>query len=180
MFDEIIAPLFTTEWGRRAGWGTMIAMLILLVYMIFCTVNTWREDYIIAHAEHRVSNKSLSADDMTKLVAEIPQKHIFGQSGVTDNGGVVPITSLQLRLVGVIKSEPEEYSSVIISEAGKPGKVYRVGDTLSSGVKVHSIAEDGVILENGGRLEKLPLQRPPLMFQGMPKPLLPEDKAQEE
>ena len=85
---------------------------------------------------------------------------------------ILPVTSLQIRLIGVIKSTPDTFSRVIISESNQPGKIYSVGDSLpSSGVKIYAITAEGVILDNSGRLEKLPLQRTPLMFQGMPKSL---------
>lgn len=169
MFDEIIAPLLTTEWGRRAGWGVMICMAVLLFVTVIETLSTWHSDFVITRTQHG-PNKSISMNELTKLITKIPDEHIFGKYGALSG---VPVTSLQLRLIGVIKSVPEKDSRVIISESGQPGKVYQVGDILSSGVKIYSIAPDGVILDNGGRLEKLPLRRSPLNFQGKPKALLP-------
>ena len=98
---------------------------------------------------------------------------MFGNAAKTDTS-ILPITSLQLRLIGIVHAVPENKSSVMISEANQIGKVYLVGDTLPVGVKVDAITEDGVILENAGRLEKLPLQRMPISFQRMPDKLLRE------
>lgn len=178
MFEEIIAPLFTTEWGRRTGLGVLVVAACLLLYTSISMFVTWRSDYLISHARTATSSASASnSDNISKWIAQIPEHHLFGKFGAVTQG--LPVTSLQLRLVGVVKSIPEEDSRVIISEGGQPGKVYRVGDTLSSGVKVQAITEDGVVLENGGNLEKLPLQRPELEFQGKPKSLLNEEPAEE-
>lgn len=180
MFDEIIAPLFTTEWGRRASWGAMICLALALLWGVLATFSTWYSDFRLIHGASREVKSSLATDEMKKLVTQIPDQHIFGQAGVLARGATLPITSLQLRLVGVVKAVPEKFSRVIISEGGKPGKVYQVGDSLSSGVRIYAIAPDGVVLENGGRFEKLPLQRAPLLFQGMPKSLYNNENTQEE
>lgn len=176
MFDELIAPLFTTGWGRRVAWGSMITLLGLVILCVMMMLYSWRQDYILVHTQPKQVAKLTQTDTAGKLIAQLPDQHIFGNRAAVD----LPITSLQLRLIGVIKSEPEKFSRVIISEGGKPGKVYQVGDTLSGEVKINLITKDGVVLENGGRYEKLPLQRTPLQFQGMPKPLLPNDPSQKE
>jgi type II secretory pathway component PulC len=177
MFDEIIAPLLSTEWGRRLGWGAMLSLFLLVVIALILSLYAWHEDYLLAHRPPKPISQSVSHSEVGKLIAGIPNQHIFGKYGAVST---LPITSLQLRLVGVIKSEPEAFSRVIISEGGKPGKVYQIGDTLTGGVKINAITPEGVVLMNGDQLEKLPLQRAPLQFQGMPKPLLPNDERQEE
>lgn len=177
--DEIIAPLLTTEWGRKTGWGAMLALLLFTVVLLYLMVTTWRRDIQLIHKEASPTHFAMASNEDANLVEELPDQHIFGNAGLAQ-GAILPITSLQLSLVGVIKTEPEKFSRVIISERGKPAKVYQIGDVLTSGVKVYSITREGVVLENGGRLEKLPLQRSPLLFQGMPKPLLQDENTQEE
>lgn len=179
MLDEIIEPLLTTAWGRRASWGAAIGMALLLAIVLVEILAGWYGDIGVVLGSHVGMKSSISLDETAQRIAKLPDQHLFGQSRILSNADL-PITSLQLHLVGVIKAEPEEFSRVIISEAGQPSKVYRVGDVLSSGVKIHGITQDGVVLENGGRLEKLPLQRPPLLFQGMPKRLLHDENTQEE
>ena len=179
MFEEIIAPLFTTEWGRRAGMAIAAVAACLLLYSGVSMLLVWHSDYVIAHSLSATTiSRASDADNVSKWIAQIPERHVFGKFGVTQTAGL-PVTSLQLRLIGVVKSYPEKYSRVIISEGNQPGKVYQVGDTLSSGVRVYGITDDGVVLDNGGTYEKLPLQRSGLSFQGKPKPLL-EDKSPEE
>jgi hypothetical protein len=172
-FGDMFEPLFATEWGRRASWGALGLFALLLLIVIIQTLGTWYDDVRIS----RMSMHSSRAvtDNMSQWIMQIPDEHLFGKLGVTDQGAI-PITSLQLRLVGVIKSDPENFSRVIISESGQLPKVYGIGDSLPSGISINAITADGVILENGGHLEKLPLQRPPLVFQGMPQPLLDQER----
>ena len=99
------------------------------------------------------------------MIASIPDEHLFGKA--FSKSGDVPITNLQLRVTGIVKVQDEEngsYSKAYISISGQPSKIYQVGDSLPYGVKVYAISHDTVILENGGRLEKLPLPREKLVF----------------
>lgn len=167
MFDELISPLLTTAWGRRAGIITAALMAFIFSLILIREMYYWWSDSHILKTPGQIVTISSNKEILNQLIAEIPNKHLFGNPEVTKSE-VLPITSLQLRLVGVIKDVNAGASGVIISESGRPGKVYRIGDSLTSGVKVHEITEDGVILENGGRLEKLRLDRQPLIFKSKP------------
>jgi type II secretory pathway component PulC len=160
IFEELLAPLFATEWGLRASWGAAGLFALLFLVTLIKTGDAWYQDFVITHSQSRTH--VASKDNMMQMIAQIPEEHLFGKVGLN---GSVPITSLQLRLIGVIKSDPENFSRVIISESGQPGKVYGIGDSLPSGITINSIVDDGVILENDGRLEKLPLQRSPLVLE---------------
>jgi type II secretory pathway component PulC len=176
MVEEIVAPLLVTEWGRRAGLGVAVCMIGFILITSVSMMLTWRSDFLLSRISAAMTvSHDTSSENITKWIAQIPDWHLFGKAGAAG----LPVTSLQLHLVGVIKASPEKFSRVIISEGDQPGKVYQIGDTLSSGVKVYGITDNGVVLENGGNLETLPLQRPGLNFEGMPKPLL-NDAAPEE
>lgn len=172
MYDEMLEPLFSTEWGKRSGLGLLILMAFIFLYIFVQQLINWHADVVILR--HSVTQKTTpsSGEDIVQQIAQIPQQHLFGNFQAIDTSAELPLTGLQLRLLGVIKAIPDEFSKVIISEANQPGKVYGIGESLPDGVTVYAIVADGVILENGGRLEKLPFLRQPLQFQGMPKPLL--------
>lgn len=176
MLDEMILPLFTSSWGRRLGWGVLAAVCLLLLVTLIKMPLTWYADNKLGKAP------VIAAIDLpvlqvqsSDLIKQVPGWHLFGNAAKSADTSYLPVTSLQLRLIGIVQAYPENKSSVIISEAGQPGKVYLVGDTLPVGVKIDAITGDGVILQNAGHLEKLPLQRQTLSFQGMPKALLHED-----
>jgi hypothetical protein len=167
-FEDMLTPIFSTEWGKRASLGALILFGFLLVVSFISMIVSMDEDFFIARTH--ASSVDHSADAVTAAIAQIPNEHLFGNAAISDQG-YVPITSLQLHLVGVERSVIANQSTVIISEAGAPGKVYAIGDSLPSGIRVYAINDGGAILDNGGHLEKLPLARSRLNFQGMPKTL---------
>lgn len=172
MLEEIISPLLSTEWGRRCGLVAMAIFSLFLLITLVAIPLTWHSDYVLAHSQTTTQNTTqLFADQTMALIKQIPDHHLFGASGIKTTN--LPITSLQLRLIGIVQADPVSASRVIISEADQPGKIYQTGDSLSSGVRIKIITPNSVILENGGHMEKLPLSRQPLLFQGMPKNLLP-------
>ncbi len=174
MIDELLSPLLTTTWGRRAGLGVTIVMALFVFITFVGMIFSWKNDIQLTQTEPLHENRMEAGDQLSKLIAQIPERHLFGKYGVLESA-FLPVTSLQIHLIGVIKATPEKFSRVIISESNQPGKIYQVGDRLpSSGVKIYAITQDGVILDNAGQYEKLPLSRTQLEFQGMPKPLTGE------
>lgn len=172
MFEEMISPLVATEWGRRCGLAAIVVFSLFLLITLAATPVTWHSDYVLAHQPTSRKNTAQPVADQTMaLIKQIPDHHLFGASGIKTAN--LPITSLQLRLIGIVQADPDSASRVIISEAGQPGKIYQIGDSLSAGVRIKIITPTSVILDNGGHMEKLPLSRQPLLFQGMPKNLLP-------
>ncbi|HSW69719.1 MAG TPA: type II secretion system protein N [Gammaproteobacteria bacterium] len=174
MIDELLSPLLTTAWGRRAAPGFLAVMTVFALITFIQMLWTWRGDFLLTRSySSENSNNAAANAQLITLIDAIPAWHLLGKYGVVKQSNLLPVTSLKIRLIGVIKSTPDKFSRVIISESNQPGKIFAVGDTLpSSGVRIYAITADGVILNNGGRLEKLPLQRTPLLFRGMPKPLL--------
>src|SRR5436190_6094766 len=161
MVEELLSPLLTTIWGRRAGLLLTIVMSLLVFVTLVNMVVSWHSDFKLTRSSTDTTHIRVeTSNQLNKQIAEIPERHLFGKYGVIEQSALLPVTSLQIRLVGVIKSAPENFSRVIISESNQSGKLYKEGDILpSTGVKIYAITQDGVILNNSGRLEKLPLQR---------------------
>jgi type II secretory pathway component PulC len=168
MLEEIIAPLLSTEWGRRCGLAAIIIFSLLLLAAVIEMPIIWHEDYLLTHAQVIPKTTQPLSDKTIALIQQLPELHLFGLA--KEN---LPITNLQLHLIGIVQATPDSASHAIISEAGQPGKSYQIGDSLVSGVRIKKITADGVILENDGQMEKLLLSRPPLTFEGMPKNILP-------
>lgn len=167
MVDELLAPLFTTVWGRRAGLGVSASMILLLCVIFVGMILTWRADFKLAQRHVSVSPvEAPPTHTLSQLIAQIPEKHLFGGHNLVGQSDAIPLTSLQLQLLGVIVAVPEEFSKVIISEAGQPGKIYRLGDNLTDDVKISAITRDGVVLDNAGHLERMSLLRTKSSSQG--------------
>lgn len=150
---------------QKAAPGIAISLAILVCLTLLYTAWQWYADWLFAHQAIELAPPP-AVTDTTATMNIIPEAHLFGQT----LSGDMPITSLQLRVTGIIKVEAEQNSALskaMISIAGQPSKIYRVGDILPLGVKIYGITQDAVVLENDGRLEKLPLPRPPLHFRSV-------------
>ncbi|MFT2112364.1 type II secretion system protein N [Marinomonas sp. 2405UD68-3] len=64
-------------------------------------------------------------------------------------------TKLKLLLKGVLPSDSQESSVAFISAQGHPDKMYRVGDSVSSGVTLQAVYTDRIILKRGINKEVL-------------------------
>lgn len=147
---------------QRTMMGICIGLAALFGFTLLFTLWTWYEDWQLAHQMKARAMAIASNDETTNMIIAIPEAHLFGQ---TD--GDMPITSLQLRVTGIVKTGDEQdgsASKAYISISGQPSKIYKLGDDLPYGVKVYEITPDSVILENDGKLEKLPLPRERLEF----------------
>lgn len=169
MYEELLSPLFSFSWGRRVVLFAFFSLWILIFGTVVAMVVKWNQDARLANFKPKVMQNIASNARLDDLIVAIPTWHLFGAS-VT---GALPITSLQITLLGINQAVPANASTVILSEENQSGKVYRVGDMLAvSHVTVYSITMDGVVLKNGERLEKLLLNRPPLLFKGLPESFL--------
>lgn len=161
------------RYHRHLTFGIAAAVIALSLTTAGYAVYQWYADWQLAHSELPAAPALSSTDKTRALVAAIPNEHIFGQAAT--GLGNMPISNLQLRVTGISKiegddEEAQSLSRAYISMAGQPSKIYKIGDNLPYGVKVYDITADTVVLENGGKLEKLPIPRDQLQFK--PKPML--------
>lgn len=147
---------------------TLLGVSIVLVLLVGATFAfilwQWQKDWQLAHQPFCTVSIAEPADETADMINAIPNAHLFGQSFTN---GAVPLTNLQLQVTGIVKVNGELTSSAskaYISIAGQTSKIFQVGDSLPHGVKVYEITPDTVILQNDGRLEKLPLPREKLAF----------------
>lgn len=161
--------VLTPAMQQRLALGICILLSALIGITLLYAFWQWHADWELAH---RTPPQQTLADknNTSQMIAAIPEKHLFGLS--MTKLGEVPLSNLQLRVTGIVKAEgegPEAVSKVYISLSDQPSKIYEVGDALpSTNVKIYSITPTMIILENEGRLEKLPLPRPPLQFKPLP------------
>lgn len=100
-------------------------------------------------------------------VGPIVSAHIFGIAREEDEPSVAeavmqddaPETRLPLELRGTLASDSREHALAIIAD-GRDEKVYRLGATVRSGVTLHAVQREQVLLSRGGVLESLKLPRP--------------------
>jgi type II secretory pathway component PulC len=164
MFEEMVAPLLFSERGRQVALGLLVVMAALILFTGCSMIYGWINDFNLARGKAPSAALASGVDAESRLIAQIPAQHLFGS-----NDDFLPITSLQLHLTGILSAGNKGNAKVIISQNGQVGKVYALGDAIASGIKINAINEDGIVLEHGGKLEKLPLPRQALDFQAAPK-----------
>jgi len=81
---------------------------------------------------------------------------------------------LDVQVVGIMYSNKEKDSQVIIRTNNGEEKYYLVGDTLPGGAVIKQISAQGVVVLHNGSLESLSLPKNELIFDSPAKPLIGE------
>lgn len=94
--------------------------------------------------------------------SQIARLHLMGKTSIEDSTVVVnqdaPDTSLNLTLSGVLALGSGEGFAIIENEK-KKHKFYQLDEEITSGVTLHSVYHDYVLLSRAGRTEKLSLPK---------------------
>ena len=149
---------------QRTLWAISLALALIIVLIASYSAWQWHHDWQLRTQPLASVSSLKNSQDATFLITAIPEQHLFGQSLAQ---GSVPVSNLQMVITGIVKSMDDgkgKASKVYISLAGKPSKIYQLGDTLPYGVRIYQITADTIIFDNDGRLEKLSLTRDKLVF----------------
>jgi len=95
-------------------------------------------------------------------INDIIAAHLFGTTAANPVKTVTaaPETRLQLKLLGVVASDDEQYARALIGLASGPPKSYAVGHQIDkTDARLHAVEEHRVLLDRAGRMESLMLDR---------------------
>ena len=163
LITQLNNPLVLQQLNRRLA---AIVSLLLVVACAWLLVEiTWlffpQGDDTSSALQQKTQpriNKQNQQNNFNKLTTA----NIFGVSdrAVMQKQTVVPETRLNLTLKGVLAATSMKMASAIIAQ-GKNGKeeIYGIGDKMPGGVIIKEIHPEHVVLERGGRLETLKLQK---------------------
>jgi general secretion pathway protein C len=88
---------------------------------------------------------------------------LFGRTEQVQTAPTAPVqapeTRLSLQLRGILMQQGQGQRLALISQGNTEEQVYRIGDELSAGVRLHDILADRVILSRAGRFETLSLPK---------------------
>ena len=148
-----LAPLATLL--LCAGIGLLAARIVWLLV----PAPAW-QPAPVATDNQAVASASSQRVDVRALVAA----HLFGQAAepVADaqpDPVDAPDTTLNLELKGIFASQLDGESRALIASGRGEEQAYAVGDELSRGIELYEIYADRVILDRGGRLETLRLDK---------------------
>lgn len=147
--------------GRRFVWLPNVLFLLLLVIAgVLAARLTW---LWLAPAPAFVavekSSNQAGAQAPSISVDQIGRWHLFGLPATPQQASAKKISASQLgaKLEGIISGSA--FPLVILRVGGKV-RLLGVGDALSSGVTIVSIAPDRVVISNQGRLESIAFPKP--------------------
>jgi general secretion pathway protein C len=102
-------------------------------------------------------SSSPGAPSAMRKVVDIPsilRANLFGQSP-TAAGTDAPVTTMNLKLVLVFAANDEKLGLAAIGSGTEEVKVYKVGDAVPGGARLHAVYVDRVLLDRGGSIEAL-------------------------
>jgi len=146
----------------KAASFTSIVLLLLIIYIT--SKFAWAIwDYLQPRQTITIEPVASSANKGSSMVniSQLTRYNLFGDTQATvkpaDNSEIdAPVTRLKLKLRGVYSTSDEEMAGAMI-EANNKQDVYRVGNKLpgATGLKLHKILSDRVIMSRGGKFETL-------------------------
>ena len=92
------------------------------------------------------------------------------------NDAGVKESGLNVEVVGILFSNNNGDSQVILQSGGGQVQTFHVGDTLTGGAVIKRITPEGMLIERMGVLESISLPKNELIFDAQPKPLVPQVK----
>jgi len=163
LIAQLNNPAMLQQLNRKIA--TVVSLLLIIACAYLLVKITWmffpQDDASIVPVQtskQAVINTPRQQDSFRKLTGA----NIFGVSekAVVQQSSKAPETKLNLTLKGVLAATPMELASAIIAQ-GKAGKeeIYSIGDRMPGNVLIKEIHPEYVVLERGGRLETLKLQK---------------------
>ncbi|MGB7755634.1 MAG: type II secretion system protein GspC [Salinisphaera sp.] len=140
----------------------LVALIALAVARLFWLV--WPEPSAQAVAPSSTNGSSRAASSQTIDIDTIAGAHLFGEQAAKDaNADKVkqikaPETHLNLELTGIVSDSRGDRSRALIKDPKGKQDSYKVGQQIVSGVKLHAIYADRVILDRSGHYETLTLE----------------------
>ena len=163
LIAQLNNPLVLQQLNQRLA--TVASMLLIVACAWLLVEITWmffpqgEETSLPAMQKAKPSvDKQLQQNNFKQLTSA----NVFGVSEkeAVQQQTKAPETKLNLTLKGVLAATPMDMASAIIAQ-GKKGKedIYGIGDKMPGGVTIKEIHPEYVVLERGGRLETLKLQK---------------------
>ncbi len=151
-WHELFSPLWTSVNGQRASRIALVAVAVLFTLTVLTELWSLRATGDTVDASVIVAVPHATA---AQQVDNAAVGRLFGRAATH-----LPITQLQLQLTGIMQTGDGKASQAIIAQPDQPDQILHVGDSVgTTGVKLYAINQDNVVLENGGQLETLVLQR---------------------
>jgi general secretion pathway protein C len=144
-------PLLATQTWLQRHAPALLGTAIILAMSISLA---WQSADWLRLLRAPVAAANSTASETAAIVAPPAIGQLFGSSSPASNGPV-PSTNLRLTLLGSFVHADPKRSSAIIRSEGSTAQRYTIDSEISSGVRLHAVAADGVELLRNGRRESL-------------------------
>lgn len=147
-----------------------LALMVCLIWQMYAGIVSLYTIDTIFSVHHGAPRASVGINQGAMRTAL--NEALFGDYVPNNlNEADVKQSRLDLSLVGIMFSEDNNASHVIIRSAGGREQTYHVGDSLPGGATIKRITEDGVLILRNGALERITLPKTGLVFEPPAKPL---------
>lgn len=139
----------------------LVILLYMLVGQIMAPVKDWRQAMAMANQAQKPLLSHFSSHHNFNSLGSMFGNYFAGQQ-------TLPLTTLPLNLqgVGVPAGVVSGGWALIAPTNGGDTKGYKVGDHLPGGAMIIKIEANQVVLNNGGRLERLQMRIPMAVSSG--------------
>ncbi|MFC3907772.1 type II secretion system protein N [Legionella dresdenensis] len=152
--------------------GKMIALAVIVVAGILFIIQLFelvRQDSSVPITPSPVTvSKQEAALSANSPVFTNP---LFGNYVPDINNADIKQSRLDLSVLGIMYSEKEDESQVLLKAAQGEEKTYVIGDTVPGGAVIKRITENGIVVLHNGALESLSLPKNELIFDRPAQPL---------
>lgn len=145
--------------------GLCFAFLLFILWQIIHGLAVIRSDGVMS-ARQPEENAVLNLNEIKKLTQENLKKPLFGAYvPVHLSETEIKPSRLNITVVGLILSQDESESKVMIRDQDGQDHLYRQADSLPGGFQIKRITAKGVLVEREGELERLSLPKNELIFE---------------
>jgi len=157
--NKLIALTFSARWSVIVN----IVLAAVLGYQTMQFFLLFDDTPLASSSSHNHSPKIIKQTPPLPLdISALPKTNLFGKStsfakqNAKQNAKTLPKTKLNLKLHGIYYSSNSLSSYAMIAEGKGQSILYRINESLPSGVVLHKIHPKQVILFRNGRYETLP------------------------
>ncbi len=146
---------------RALRWGTVVVVIAVCV-SLGLQLHLFMRSLAVDHADARPSTVEVTRRAPPPRITgrEIAAWDLFGAAAADPEAAAedmdnLPTTNLRFVLRGTFAAEKDQNSSAIVEGPDDRVEFYAVGDSMPSGVTLHAVYRDRIVLSRGGRLETL-------------------------
>lgn len=164
--------LFLSRFNNPEKLVAILVFIVSLLLFIWQVMVFFQQEKVASKISQPVNSKN--SREMINHKSPVFTFPLFGQYVPKLTDVEIKQSSLDLEVVGVMFSNSETGSQVLIRAGGGEEHLYSIGDLLPGGATIKQINEKGIVVLYNGSMESLSLPKNELLFDEPAKPLIEE------